>query len=174
MKTAIFIDGWYVAKVCKDAGKRISFEKLSNELTGSSYRIRTYYYNCMPYKSTPPTPDEIQRYQNMQRIHHALEVIPRFEVKLGRLQKIGSNFTQKGVDMQLGVDLAQMSARKQMDEAIIIAADSDFVYAIQTAKDLGIVTKLVYYPQFNPNDSLLNVVDERIIFDSELLNKCEL
>ena len=174
MKAAIFIDGWYVAKVTKDANKRINFEKLSDELTGSSYRIRTYYYTCMPYKSSPPTTEETRRYQNMQRFLNALENIPRFEVKLGRLQYINGKFTQKGVDMQLGVDLAQMSARKQMDEAIVIAADSDFVYAIQTAKDLGIVTKLVYYPQFNPNDSLLNVVDERIVLDDELMNKCSL
>jgi uncharacterized LabA/DUF88 family protein len=173
-KTAIFIDGGYMASILKNLNVKVDFLKLSNELCSSSERLRTYYYHCMPYQSNPPTQEEKSRYSNADKFIHNLKQKPRFEIRLGRLQKIGNDFFQKGVDVMLAVDLVKMSWDKQIQKAIVVASDSDFVYAVQTAKDAGILTEL-YYSNTNPiNDSLLNVFDERKLIDQNLLNKCKM
>ena len=173
MKTAIFIDGVYIGKFQKQTGKQISFEKLNEELTKDEFRVRTYYYTCMPYRSDPPTKEEQELYRKVEKFHDAIDKLPRFEIKLGRLQKIGGKFTQKGVDMQLGVDLVQMSASKQIDKAILIASDSDFVYAIEKAKSAGVVTTLVYFSDDKINPSLEKASDEKIKIDDAFIRKCQ-
>jgi len=74
--------------------------------------------------------------------------------------------------MQLGVDLVQMSAGKQIDKAIIIASDSDFIYAIEKAKSAGVVTTLVYFSEHDLNKTLLMSTDERLKIDEAFLAKC--
>ena len=172
MKTAIFIDGVYIGKFQKQNGKQISFDKLNKALTPDEFRVRTYYYTCMPYLSDPPTKEEQELYRKIEKFHEAIDKIPRFEIKLGRLQKIHGEFKQKGVDMQLGVDLVQMSTSKQIDKAIIIASDSDFIYAIEKAKSAGVVTTLVYFSEHDLNKKLLMSTDERLKIDEAFLAKC--
>ena len=45
---------------------------------------------------------------------------------------------QKGVDMRIGVDIASMSFKKQVDQIILIAGDSVFVPAAKMARREGI------------------------------------
>ncbi len=45
---------------------------------------------------------------------------------------------QKGVDMRLGLDVASLSFKKQVDQIIIVAADADFVPAAKLARREGI------------------------------------
>ena len=48
------------------------------------------------------------------------------------------DITQKGVDMKIGLDIASMSYKKQIDRIILIAGDSDFVPAAKLARREGI------------------------------------
>lgn len=45
---------------------------------------------------------------------------------------------QKGVDMRLGLDVASLAFKKQVDQIIIVAADADFVPAAKLARREGI------------------------------------
>ena len=45
---------------------------------------------------------------------------------------------QKGVDMRIGLDIASMTFKKQIDQIILIAGDSDFVPAAKMARREGI------------------------------------
>lgn len=45
---------------------------------------------------------------------------------------------QKGVDMKIGVDIASLSYKRQVDKIILIAGDSDFVPASKLARREGI------------------------------------
>lgn len=45
---------------------------------------------------------------------------------------------QKGVDMRIGLDIASLSFKKQVDKIILIAGDSDFVPAAKLARREGI------------------------------------
>ena len=48
------------------------------------------------------------------------------------------NAQQKGVDMKIGVDIASLAYKKQVDQIILIAGDSDFVPAAKLARREGI------------------------------------
>lgn len=48
------------------------------------------------------------------------------------------NFKQKGVDMRIGLDIASLAYKKQIDQIILIAGDSDFVPAAKLARREGI------------------------------------
>lgn len=48
------------------------------------------------------------------------------------------SFTQKGVDMKIGLDIASLAYKKQVDKIILIAGDSDFVPAAKLARREGI------------------------------------
>lgn len=45
---------------------------------------------------------------------------------------------QKGVDMRIGLDIASMSYKKQVDQIVLISGDSDFVSAAKLARREGI------------------------------------
>ena len=48
------------------------------------------------------------------------------------------NFSQKGVDMRIGLDIASLSYKRQVDQIILLAGDSDFVPAAKLARREGI------------------------------------
>ena len=174
---AIFIDSGYLNTILRQKrNPKIDFKKLSERLSGNMERLRTYYYTAMPYQSSPPTEDERQRYSNANRFINSLRHIPRFEVKLGRLQKLTDSnrvqYNQKGVDIMLGVDLVRMSWDKQIQKAVIITSDSDFVYAVQAAKDAGVLTQLCYSKEQPVNQSLLDVFDESMLFTQDIIDEC--
>lgn len=45
---------------------------------------------------------------------------------------------QKGVDMKIGLDIASMAYKKQVDQIVLISGDSDFVSAAKLARREGI------------------------------------
>jgi uncharacterized LabA/DUF88 family protein len=109
----------------------------------------------------------------MSKFLHRLEQLSRFQIKLGRLQKYYSengdiDFRQKRMDVLLAVDLAQLSWTRNIGTAILIAGDSDFVPAVQTAKDAGVLVKL-YYSNFSVHDELLTSADDKILITREML-----
>lgn len=48
------------------------------------------------------------------------------------------SWRQKGVDMKLGIDVASVAYKKQVDKIILVAGDSDFVPAAKVARREGI------------------------------------
>ncbi len=58
------------------------------------------------------------------------------------------NFSQKRVDIKIGLDIASMTLKKQVDQIILISGDSDFVPAAKLARREGI--DFVLDPMWNP------------------------
>jgi len=170
-KAVVLIDGGYLAHLLKEVfgEPKKDFEDLSEKLCENVERLRTYYYYCMPYQSSPPTEEEKERYAAADRFIYSLKKIPRFEVRLGKLSRRGTEFVQKRVDVLLSVDLVRMSWGRQIDRAILITGDSDFVPAVQAAKDAGVLVQLYYHPGF-VHDELLQACDDRFIITKELID----
>ena len=61
---------------------------------------------------------------------------------------------QKGVDMKIGLDISSMSYKKQVEQMILIAGDSDFVPAAKTARREGI--DFILDPMWLPIKAELN------------------
>lgn len=59
---------------------------------------------------------------------------------LADLQESDFVFTaqQKGVDMKIGLDIASLSYKHQVDQIILMAGDSDFVPAAKLARREGV------------------------------------
>lgn len=173
-RAAVFIDGAYLTKILDvDFGKpKIDLSKFSDILCGDYERLRTYYYNCMPYQTCPPTEEERRRYAAMDKFVYTLKKLPRFEVKLGRLECIGGEFIQKRVDIALAVDMVRLSCGRMIGKAIIVTGDSDFVPAIEASKESGVVV-ILYYSPSSIHDELLLAVDESVIISEELIRLTE-
>ncbi len=63
-------------------------------------------------------------------------------------EDVNINTKQKGVDMRIGVDIASLSYKRQVDQIILIAGDSDFVPAAKLARREGI--DFILDPMWNP------------------------
>jgi len=65
---------------------------------------------------------------------------------------------QKGVDMRLGLDIASMAFKHQVDQIVLVAADADFVPVAKMARREGI--DVVLDPMWgSPSKDLLQHVD---------------
>lgn len=64
------------------------------------------------------------------------------------------NLEQKGVDMKIGLDIASMAYKGQVDQIILISGDSDFVPAANLARREGI--DFILDPMWNPIKSNLS------------------
>jgi len=174
-RAVVLIDNGYFSKVIKNqfGGADIDYELFSENICGDCERLRTYVYDCNPYQSHPPTADERRRVAGMDKFVSALKRLHRFEVRMGSLQKIWVDrkftFKQKMADVLFSVDLVRLSWSKQIQDAILVAGDYDFVPAVKASKDAGVLVKL-YYTQ-PVHDELLDICDEAIEITKELVNK---
>ncbi len=89
----VFIDGGYFEKVMlyEFHKPRVDYSKIPaaiKDLIGCECEvIRTYYYDCPPYKSPTPTPEESEKFAKKERFFNYLDKLPRFEVRRGYLVK---------------------------------------------------------------------------------------
>lgn len=175
-KTAVFIDNGYLSKVLKyDFGMpKLDYLAFSNLLCDNCERFRTYVYDCPPYQSPSPTDSERKRKSDADRFFAALDRLPRFEVRFGRLRKTNSQppFEQKGVDVLLSVDLVRLSSSSKIDKAILVSGDSDFVPAVRVAKDEGVIVELFYSTGQNISDELFKICDDRSAITKDMIDKC--
>ena len=174
-KCAVFIDGGYFNRVLEQFGKPdIDYAKLCEEICKelNLNRLRTYFYYCMPIVRRNNQGD-VERNSKVHKFLTKIKRLPRFEVKLGRLQMIGNQFRQKMVDVLMSLDITTMSYENQIQHAVLIAGDSDFIPAIKRAKDYGIIVHLYYHPSSVHNE-ILDEIDELHEMNINLINKCKI
>ncbi|MBI5910131.1 MAG: NYN domain-containing protein [Betaproteobacteria bacterium] len=181
-KTAVFLDAGYVDKVLYyDHGNaRVDYGMLAQEMVAPNELFRTYYYHCMPYQSNPPTEEEKTRYANKHRFITALGRLPRFEVRLGRLAKVGVNvdgksiYVQKRVDCMLGVDMALLAGKRMISNVVLFSGDSDFIPAIEAVKREGIIVTLWHggaTADTHASRDLIQCCDERKMLEPSTVEK---
>jgi len=170
---AIFIDGGYLGKLCtkhfqvSGGSGSINYEKFVKWISGSSEILRAYYYDCLPYQSAKPNQKERELLAKKQRFFFALDKISRFCIRQGKLVFRGHNdkgkpiFNQKRVDLRLGLDLGSLVSTGKVEEVAIVAGDSDFIPAVDFAKEKGIVTLLIHGPFQTYHQDLWRAADER-------------
>ena len=177
---AIFIDGGYLAKILQSEfdSPRVDYQKLSDALAHGNERLRTYYYDCMPHKSSPPTSEEVDRYRSKQGFIHAVRrSVRRFQFRQGRLKEIGiGRYEQKGIDVQLAIDMVRLCSKQQIRTVILITGDADLVPAVEACKAEGAIVQLYGHFSDRPHrrsiaDELLNVCDEHYKIDQDLISQ---
>ncbi len=101
-----------------------------------------------------------------------MERLPRYKVRLGRLaRRVGKDgrprYSQKRVDILLGVDMVQLAAKQAIQEAVLLAGDSDFIPAVAAAQSEGVVIRLFHGRR--PHNDLWQVADERTQITQDLI-----
>lgn len=153
MRVAVFIDGSNFYHSCKTTLGRtdVYLGKFANWLVADRQLVRTYYYNCPVAPEMPEEPRNAQ-----QKFFGALDRIPYFEVRLGRLakkefrcekcQEPYFRHVEKGVDMKLGVDMLSLASKNLIDVAILVSGDADLADAVKSVKELGKHVELAALP----------------------------
>lgn len=134
-KVAIFIDGANLLHGLKQDFDRIDldFEVLVKKLCADRSLTRVYYYTALPPQERDP-----ERYQKQQKFLNALERKRYFTVVLGRLEiRPGGIYVEKGVDINLAVDLLDLAYHNTYDTAIIVSGDGDFSGAVKIVQRMG-------------------------------------
>lgn len=90
------------------------------------------------------------------------EAVKRWLEEPGQFQPRDDDFeidvVQKGVDMRLGLDIASMAFKRQVDQIVLVAADADFVPVAKMARREGI--DVVLDPMWgSPSRDLIQHVD---------------
>ena len=173
-RIAIFIDAAYLRYLLAEEFTQasIDFRALIGRIGGGRDLLRTYYYDCLPWRGDRPSQDEKERVTKRQKFYDSLtKQIPRFQVRLGKLARRHDNgnvwYEQKQVDILLSVDLVQLASRYRITDAALIAGDSDFLPAIELVKQEGVVVHL--YHGRNPHRDLVACCDERIEIDAAFI-----
>jgi len=190
-RLAIFMDGGYVDAISRDEfGLRPDYAKLSEGIADAVRAatpesvdvLRTLYYHCFSYQSSPPTEEEIKRFSQARAFFAALKRLPRFEVREGRLAYRGDDakgrpiFQQKRVDLLLGLDFALYAGKRQITHAAVVSGDSDLIPAVMVAKEEGVCVWLFHGPRRSRKDGtstyaleLWEAADERMELDAAFM-----
>ncbi len=149
---------------------------------------RIYFYDAKPLTGKVRRPDgkdidfsssELSKISHRQ--HAAIARLPYVAMRFGELSNRGwkvhqsvlkqtktitqltpdnlePNVQQKGVDMRIGLDIAALSLKKQVQLIVLVTADNDFIPAMKFARREGVQLVLVC-PGRTPTEAMLDHAD---------------
>jgi uncharacterized LabA/DUF88 family protein len=175
MRAAIFIDGGYLLAQLKYNKIAPNYERLADFLLEPIRQnipidlLRCYFYYCAPWMSDEPTEDEIRRMDAYKVFIKEIDDLNRWEVKLGKLEKRWEGnkeyFEQKRVDVLLSCDMVRHAAARDIQHAILVAGDSDFIPAVRASKDSGVTLTLWCGSANTVHKDLAELADEVHVFN---------
>lgn len=167
-RVMVFIDGSNFYFGCKHLlGKAsIDFHKLSQLICENRKLIRTYYYNAPLVKSL----DE-QKYRSQQRFFESLKNTSYLTLKLGRLINRNGVYVEKGIDINIAVDMLCLAQNNAYDTAALVSGDGDFVSAVEGVQDLGKHVEHVYFTA-GQSQHLRQTCDRYIELSKASLSSC--
>ena len=88
------------------------------------------------------------------------------KVKTGYILKSAGSYHEKGVDVQIAVDICMKAVRNEYDRLILVSSDTDLIPAIKEVKNLG---KKIEYVGFdnNPSFALIRFSDFRTLLKKD-------
>ncbi len=152
MRAAIFIDGAYILSHLKSLNLGPNYRDLADYFLKPLRKsvpldlLRCYFYYCPPWMSPEPTEAEKKRMAEHDAFMEEIIALERWSVRLGKLQRRWDGhretFEQKRVDVLLSVDMVRHTAAGHIQHVIVVAGDSDFIPAIEAAKESGATVSL--------------------------------
>lgn len=109
-----------------------NYAGLAKELTKWQYSQIIYYVGEI--KKYPGNKKSQTLYSGQQSLFSHLRK-QDIQVKLGYLLMSDGKFHEKGVDVQIAVDIVRGAIKNEYDICYLISSDTDLLPAIQTAKD---------------------------------------
>lgn len=112
----------------------------------------TYYVGAV---RTDGTAKVAQMFNNQRKLFAHLKQ-HKFKYSLGYLLKSGGKFHEKGVDVNMAVDILVATYENLCDHIIVVSSDTDLLPAIKQAKKKG---KTVEYVGFSHQPSVAMVAN---------------
>jgi uncharacterized LabA/DUF88 family protein len=139
-------------EIYKEAEKLVSyFRRLLQDPYGDDL-FRIYFYTARPFGGVIGNKDYSKEYY-FQKVNTFISAIGEQSdvlLRLGELLPRGNSFEQKGVDVQIGLDIATLSLKRYVDTIIIFSFDTDLIPALDFARNNGIRVGIVI-----PQDPLI-------------------
>lgn len=185
IKIAILIDGGYLRAIAVKAGKQYDpsfIERFSLNCKAADEEIlRILYYDCAPYEGRQRLPVSGQVHQFTSNDLWLVELSRKdlFAVRRGILKFRGfkprripmaagapltdadfkPDFEQKGVDMRIGLDIANYSAHRAVDRILLISNDTDCIPALKHGRKAGLQIVVAELPTCSTAPELLSHSD---------------
>jgi uncharacterized LabA/DUF88 family protein len=138
-RVAIFCDGSNIYHGLREcfAGQTLDYARLFDRIllnTAGRELFRVYFYQSLP--QTEPAAARNQRFVSR------LQRIPYVEVRAKKLVAYAGPdgriaYREKGIDVQLAVDMVSMAYRGLFDVAALVSGDADLVPAVRAVKEAG-------------------------------------
>ena len=190
-KTAVLIDGGHVRSQAQRAGRPYDPSLIANialacRVEGENIQ-RVLYYDCAPYTGQVrlPVSGETFQFTGSDAWLHELARKDLFAVRRGVLKFRGwiprrtpihlgqtiltdgdfkPDFEQKGVDMRIGLDMANYAATRAVDLLVLMTNDTDCIPAMKYARRAGLQVALAHLPTGRTAPELLAHCDyERVV-----------
>lgn len=171
MNVAVLIDGGHTRVLARNAGYTYNpdyIEKIGLASVEPDERLlRILYYDCAPYvgKAKLPVSGKEYEFNGSDAWLRTLAAKNLFAVRLGVLKFRGfkpkkipisptaltddhfkPDFEQKGVDMRIGLDIANFASTRSVDRIVLVTGDTDCIPAMKHARISGLQIVLVTLP----------------------------
>ena len=130
-----------------------NFSGFAKSLVLTGNLVKSVYY--VGAIKTDGTEQIKKMHNNQQKLFSHLKK-NKFSYSLGYLLKSGGKFHEKGVDVNIAVDILVAVYENLCDEIILVSSDTDLLPAIKKAKEKG---KIVEYIGFSHQPSIAMVAN---------------
>ncbi len=166
-KIAILLDGSNMYHYAKELQLtkllQLDYQRLGEYLArGRQIVSATYYIGRI---RTDGSQKSQQLRANQQRLTARLRNC-NWQIEYGHMLKSDGVFHEKGVDVQMAVDLVRGAYRNEFDTAVLVSSDNDLIPAIKAAREEG---KKLEYVGFShrPSFGIMKHSDIRTLFKKE-------
>ena len=158
-RVGVFVDGFNlyhsVAKLAQEMGdesvKWLDVEGLARGLqpliSPTASLVSLHYFTALPEHLYLTDPGRLQRHRTYLRALTAYgEIRPsvilgriaqqQLQVRTDRGMVIGSSWREKGTDVALAMTLLHQASKGDIDEAVIISGDADYLPAVKVLREM--------------------------------------
>ncbi len=154
-KVYVYIDGGNLYHNLKQTGfssMNFDFQKFVKSFVGKRTLegVRYYIGQIKPIDGDKKS-QELHKHQQIlfEKLKKA-----GFYIVRGRIRQIGKIFTEKGVDVRIGIDLVEGAYENRYDRAILISSDGDLAPAVEMVTRKGKKVEIVGF-EHKPSYSLM-------------------
>lgn len=170
-KVSVLIDGGHTRVLARKAGYRYDpdyIEKIAHACVVSDETpLRFLYYDCAPFAGKVRLPVSGGEHEftgsdawlrslagkNLSAVRRGVLKFRGFKPKSVPIDNkpltdndFYPDFEQKGVDMRIGLDIANHASTRSVDRVVLVSADTDCLPAMKHARISGLQVVLVTFP----------------------------